>query len=358
MFLLATRSGLLAHTSWPLHVIARLVLGSLLLLGYGIAGTFRDLSDGMLKGVTHAINLPWCWGLLTVLAVFAALAVWRRRWAVLAIASVAPLPLLAERLQPVRDASRTPLFQVSFVLQKETRGAEGLTAFALGEEGVLVGSEDLRLESLSLERPPAPFELTLHAVERQGSLSLALQFNTDLFDAATAVSLLDRFALLLRSVVESPELALSALPLLSAAERHQLDRVTAIEWQLNNLSILDDRADRAALRVQQHCRGLHLDRLLVLSHSQIEVNARDLVDFQNDLVPAHLLEARRLCRNAIRARQQGRYQIIATSIRYARPRNTRVDVSDGDRRVGHACSALIRNCAGHLRSLGEGSECA
>src|SRR6266545_3279019 len=133
-----------------------------------------------------------------------------------------PLPLLAEHLQPVRDASRTPLFQVSFVMQKETRGVEGLTAFALGEEGVLVGPEDFRLETLSLPRPPAPFELMLHAVERQGGLSLALQFNTDLFDTATAVHLLDRFARLLRSVVESPELALSALPLLSAAERHQL----------------------------------------------------------------------------------------------------------------------------------------
>ncbi len=133
-----------------------------------------------------------------------------------------PLPLLVEHLQPVRDASRTPLFQVSFVMQKETRGVEGLTAFALGEEGVEVGPEDFRLEALSLPWPPAPFELTLHAVERQGSLSLALLFNTDLFDAATAVRLLDRFALLLRSVVESPEVALSALPLLSAVERHQI----------------------------------------------------------------------------------------------------------------------------------------
>ncbi|HBL25669.1 MAG TPA: non-ribosomal peptide synthetase, partial [Acidobacteria bacterium] len=133
-----------------------------------------------------------------------------------------PLPLLAEHLQPVREAGRTPLFQVSFVMQKETRGVEGLTAFALGEEGVLVGPEDFRLETLSLPRPPAPFELMLHAVERQGGLSFALQYNSDLFDAPTAVHLLDRFALLLRSVVESPGRALSALPLLSAAERHQL----------------------------------------------------------------------------------------------------------------------------------------
>ena len=31
LFLLATRSGVLLHTSWPVHVVARLVLGSLLL---------------------------------------------------------------------------------------------------------------------------------------------------------------------------------------------------------------------------------------------------------------------------------------------------------------------------------------
>ncbi len=32
LFLVATRSGLLAQTSWPVHIIAKLVLGSLLLV--------------------------------------------------------------------------------------------------------------------------------------------------------------------------------------------------------------------------------------------------------------------------------------------------------------------------------------
>jgi hypothetical protein len=32
MFLVATRSGLLAQTSWPLHVIAKLLIGALLLV--------------------------------------------------------------------------------------------------------------------------------------------------------------------------------------------------------------------------------------------------------------------------------------------------------------------------------------
>jgi hypothetical protein len=32
VFLIATRSGLLAQASWPLHMVAKLVLGSLLLV--------------------------------------------------------------------------------------------------------------------------------------------------------------------------------------------------------------------------------------------------------------------------------------------------------------------------------------
>jgi hypothetical protein len=32
LFLIATRTGLLQQTSWPLHIIAKLVLGSLLLV--------------------------------------------------------------------------------------------------------------------------------------------------------------------------------------------------------------------------------------------------------------------------------------------------------------------------------------
>ncbi len=133
-----------------------------------------------------------------------------------------PLPLLAQHLEPVRDASRTPLFQVSLVMQKETRGAEGLTVFALGEEGVEVGPEDFRLESLSLDRPPTPFDLQLHLVERRGELSLALQYNVDLFDRSTAARCVEHFATLLVAIVASPDLALSLLPILSAAERHQL----------------------------------------------------------------------------------------------------------------------------------------
>lgn len=72
----------------------QVVLGSLWLLGYGVAATFHGTSREILRGMPHALHLPWCWGLLTVLAAFLVLAFLRRRWAVLAIASISLLPVL------------------------------------------------------------------------------------------------------------------------------------------------------------------------------------------------------------------------------------------------------------------------
>jgi hypothetical protein len=72
----------------------QVVLGSLWLLGYGVGATFRNVSHEILTSASQALQLPWCWGLLTVLVIFALLAAAHRRWAVLAIASVALLPLL------------------------------------------------------------------------------------------------------------------------------------------------------------------------------------------------------------------------------------------------------------------------
>lgn len=50
---------------------------------------------------------------------------------------------LAERLQPVRDPSRSPVFQVLFVLQKAPADLDGLAGFAVGERGARVQTGDL-----------------------------------------------------------------------------------------------------------------------------------------------------------------------------------------------------------------------
>ncbi|MBV8201069.1 MAG: AMP-binding protein, partial [Acidobacteria bacterium] len=133
-----------------------------------------------------------------------------------------PFPLLAERLEPARDPGRSPLFQAMLVLQSTRDAVErALAGFALGVPGTRLALAGLELESLGLAPRGAQFDLTLQAAEIDGVLHACLQFNSDLFDAATAARLLGHFLALLAAAAARPAQLAGELPLLAAAERHQ-----------------------------------------------------------------------------------------------------------------------------------------
>jgi len=133
-----------------------------------------------------------------------------------------PFPRLVEQLHLTRDPSRSPLFQVMFVLQKEHLLEEGLAAFALGETGVKIKLGELELESLSVEKRIAQFDLTLMMAEVDGALSASWQYNTDLFDAATITRTAKHFQTLLEGIVTDPKKLVSDLLLLTDSEQLQL----------------------------------------------------------------------------------------------------------------------------------------
>ncbi|HEX9670633.1 MAG TPA: AMP-binding protein, partial [Thermoanaerobaculia bacterium] len=134
-----------------------------------------------------------------------------------------PFPLLVERLQPARDPSRSPLFQVMLAWQRGTLAdGQNLTAFALGGEGARLVLGQLELASHPLPQRIAQFDLTLTLGEVEGTVAGTLDVNTRLFDAATAQRLLARFARLLAGLAAEPERPVADLPLLPAAEERQL----------------------------------------------------------------------------------------------------------------------------------------
>jgi amino acid adenylation domain-containing protein len=122
-----------------------------------------------------------------------------------------PFEQLVEALQPERDASYTPLFQVAFILRN-----------ALHLEEI----PGLTLSPLNVESETAQFDLSL-VVERteRGSIA-AFEYNTDLFDADAIARMLGHFQNLLEGIVANPQAKLSDLPLLTEAEKHQL----LVEW--------------------------------------------------------------------------------------------------------------------------------
>jgi amino acid adenylation domain-containing protein len=119
-----------------------------------------------------------------------------------------PFEKLVEALQPERSLSYTPLFQVMFGLQHAPIEALKLPG--------------LTLDVLEVEGEMARYDLTLSLTDTEPGLVGTLEYNTDLFDAATIIRMLRHFQTLLESIVTDPYQPLSNLSILTEAERRQL----------------------------------------------------------------------------------------------------------------------------------------
>lgn len=118
-----------------------------------------------------------------------------------------PFERLVDELQPQRDMSRNPLFQVMFSLQKAT-------AQPLELPGMIT-----RL--LDAEGGAAKFDLWLSVSEGGDGVGGFLEYATDIFDAATTQRLLEHFQVMLAGIVANPACGVADMPLLTAAERAQ-----------------------------------------------------------------------------------------------------------------------------------------
>jgi amino acid adenylation domain-containing protein len=123
-----------------------------------------------------------------------------------------PFERLVEELRPERSLSHSALFQVLFTLQNSAVPTPHLAG--------------LEVESVRLERGIARFDLTLYLRDEADGLGALLEYNTDLFDAATAGRMLGHYQTLLESIVADPDRRISSLPLLTAPERDQ----ALVEW--------------------------------------------------------------------------------------------------------------------------------
>ncbi|MFN8178104.1 MAG: amino acid adenylation domain-containing protein [bacterium] len=196
-----------------------------------------------------------------------------------------PFERLVEEIQPARDLSRNPLFQVAIALQNAPL-------------------EDFEISSLSVTPVSSPsaatrFDLELHLWENgDGGLDGYLFRSADLFDAATARRIAERYAAVLAQVAQDPARRLSELDVLTPADRATIatasrgsalavgatpvielfeERVAqaggapALDDGVGCLSYreLDERAARLAARLRRAGVGPE-DRVAVLADRSIE----------------------------------------------------------------------------------------
>jgi amino acid adenylation domain-containing protein len=101
-----------------------------------------------------------------------------------------PFDRVVDEINPERDLSRNPLFQIVFNMADVSQRILTLPG--------------CKVTKVSAAGPTAKFDIVLHAPEINGSVELAMVYNADLFEESTITVLLDELSWLLSQVAEKP----------------------------------------------------------------------------------------------------------------------------------------------------------
>ncbi len=119
-----------------------------------------------------------------------------------------PFEQLVEEVQPERNLSASPLFQVMFIMLNAPNKAIELT--------------DIVLTPLLNNTMTSKFDLTLYLDEGIDNLVGTFEYNTDLFDASTIALMANHFSTLLESIVENPDQKIDVLAILTTEEKQRI----------------------------------------------------------------------------------------------------------------------------------------
>ena len=119
-----------------------------------------------------------------------------------------PFEKLVEDLQPERNLSYNPVFQVLFGLQNMPRQA--------------FHASGLKVERSPVHQGTSILDMSWFAWETDDGLLLRVEYDTDLFEDATILRALGHFQKLLEGIAARPDSRISELPLLNDEEKRKI----------------------------------------------------------------------------------------------------------------------------------------
>ncbi len=167
-----------------------------------------------------------------------------------------PFEKLVAELKPPRDLSRSPLFQLMFVLQNAPGGELALP--------------NLEVKAQELDTATAKFDLTLTLSEGPAGLYGELEYATDLFDAATIARMVGHFTALLEDIVARPQTPIDELAVLATAERMARDDGSETEADYPRDRCIHQLFEEQAARTSEAVAVIFEDRQLTYA----DLNAR------------------------------------------------------------------------------------
>jgi amino acid adenylation domain-containing protein len=170
-----------------------------------------------------------------------------------------PFEALLAELQPERDLSRTPFFQVFINMLN-------FPAEDLAVPGLEIGAGEIpEVES--------KFDLTLYVTEAASEIIFRLIYNADLFDAPRMEELLAQLALLLEQVAARPEAGIDDLPLLTERARAVLPAAGVSSAAAAGPPVHERFAERARLHPE---RPAVVDREGTWTYGDLDAASRRL----------------------------------------------------------------------------------
>jgi amino acid adenylation domain-containing protein len=161
-----------------------------------------------------------------------------------------PFHLIVDRVQPVRDPGRNPLFQIAMQVLGDANSGGSLDLAGLSCEFVPMRSTASR------------FDMAIDCIESRNGLKASVEYSRDLFDEWRIEAMLRQMETVLTAAVQDPTLRLSQLPILTDTEHREL-----LLLGKGELSDYDDRPLHVGLAetarntpdaVAVVCRGVEL----------------------------------------------------------------------------------------------------
>jgi amino acid adenylation domain-containing protein len=168
-----------------------------------------------------------------------------------------PFEMLVDVLQPERNLSYTPIFQIGFDLQTIHFDR--------------IDFPGLKIEPVQFDSKRAAYDLLMSVTLAGNSISGSLEFNSDLFDKDSAEKMIAHYKILLAGIVDGPDTPISFLPLISPDEK----KLVTVDWNQTTIDLdsnhcIQERFERCVEEYPQNPALRYLNH----SMSYLELNRR------------------------------------------------------------------------------------
>lgn len=179
-----------------------------------------------------------------------------------------PFEKLIEELQPERNLSVSPLFQVMFNMLNTPEFSSKFESFTP--------------QNLHFQKEKIPFDLSLNVQEKNNQIKFRITYNIALFDSSTIERMINHFQNILERVVNNLEEKIAFLPFLSLKEKEKM----LVQWNQTNSNDPKEKSVNQLFekQVEKAPNSIALNfQDLSLTYQELNQKANQLAHYLNKL---------------------------------------------------------------------------